>query len=253
LVATPDDFGRLGDKPSHPELIDWLARDFVRERWSTKKLVRQLLLTETFRQSGKRSDEAMQRDPANRLLHHYPTRRLEAESIRDSMLRVSGRMDEKLYGRSVNPFRPAEDGAKRLFSGPLDGNGRRSLYLTMSIMAPPKILTTFDLPDLRLPSGKRTVTNVPSQSLTMLNDPLVSSLAKHWASQLLKAPHHSPEERVSDMFFAAFARIPQKHELQRWITVAREFATEPDLMQDEAAWTQLAHTFFNTQEFIHYR
>ncbi|MEI7461260.1 MAG: DUF1553 domain-containing protein [Pirellula sp.] len=253
LVTTPDDFGRLGDKPSNPELLDWLASDFVREGWATKKLIRQLLLTETFRQSGKGSEDAKQRDPANRLLHHYPTRRLEAESIRDAMLKVSGRLDDKLYGRSINPFRPAEDGAKRLFSGPLDGDGRRSLYLTMSIMAPPKVLTTFDLPDLRLPSGKRNVTNVPSQSLMMLNDPLVSILAKHWALKLLNAPHNTPEERVNAMFIAAFARAPQKHELQQWTTAAKDFSTTPDLMKDEAAWTQLAHTFFNTQEFIHYR
>ncbi len=253
LVTTPDDFGRLGDKPSHPELLDWLARDFVQQGWSTKSLIRQLVLTETFRQSGIACDEAKQRDPANRLRHHYPTRRMEAESIRDAMLLVSGRLDGRLYGRPINPFRPAEDGAKRLFSGPLDGEGRRSLYLTMSIMAPPKILTTFDLPDLRLPSGKRNVTNVPSQSLMMLNDPLVSTLAKHWASQLLKAPHTTPEERVSAMFIAAFARAPRPHELQQWTAAAKDFSTTPDLMQDEAAWTHLAHTFFNTQEFIHYR
>jgi hypothetical protein len=87
----------------------------------------------------------------------------------------------------------------------------------------------------------------------MLNDPFVGSLAKHWASQLLKASHSTPEERLSDMFFAAFARAPQKHELQQWTTAAKHFSTTPDLMQDEAAWTHLAHTFFNTQEFIHYR
>jgi hypothetical protein len=120
-------------------------------------------------------------------------------------------------------------------------------------MAPPKVLTTFDLPDLRLPSGKRNVTNVPSQSLMMLNDPLVSILAKHWALKLLNAPHNTPEERVNAMFIAAFARAPQKHELQQWTTAAKDFSTTPDLMKDEAAWTQLAHTFFNTQEFIHYR
>ena len=139
LVTTPDDFGRLGDKPSNPELLDWLARDFMRQGWSTKQLVRQLILSATFRQSGVVSEAARQRDPANRRLHHYPTRRLEAEAIRDAMLAVSGRLDAKLYGCPLNPSRPAEDAAKRLFSGPLDGDGRRSLYLTMSIMVPPEV------------------------------------------------------------------------------------------------------------------
>ena len=252
LVATPDDFGRLGDKPSHPELLDWLAREFMREGWSTKKLVRRLVLSETFRQSGLVSATARERDPANRLRHHYPTRRLEAEGIRDSMLAVSGRLDATLYGRPINPHRSTELADRRLFSGPLDGDGRRSLYLKMSIMAPPTFLTAFDLPDLKLPSGKRNVTNVPTQSLMMLNDPLVTTLAKHWATQLVKAPHATPEERVTAMFLEAFARAPQPGELQQWTAAARDFSTT-DLLHDEAAWTQLAHAIFNTQEFIHYR
>jgi mono/diheme cytochrome c family protein len=253
LVATPDDFGRLGDKPSHPELLDWLAREFIREAWSTKKLVRRLVLSETFRQSGTVTAAARERDPANRLRHHYPTRRLEAEGIRDALLAVSSRLDATLYGLPINPHRATELPTRYLFSGPLDGDGRRSLYLKMSIMAPPSFLTAFDLPDLKLPSGKRNVTNVPTQSLMMLNDPLVSTLAKHWATQLLKAPHATAEERVSAMFIQAFARAPQPAELQQWTAAARDFATTPEILHDEAAWTQLAHALFNTQEFIHYR
>ena len=253
LVATPDDFGRLGEKPSHPELLDWLAREFIREGWSTKKLVRRLVLSETFRQSGAVSAEARERDPANRLLHHHPTRRLEAEGIRDAMLAVSGRLDATLYGLPINPHRATELPDRRLFSGPLDGDGRRSLYLKMSIMAPPVFLAAFDLPDLKLPSGKRNVTNVPSQSLMMLNDPLVGSLAKHWATKLIKEPHTSVEERISAMFARAFSRPPHPVELQQWTTATRDFATMSDLLHDEVAWTQLAHAIFNSQEFIHYR
>ena len=119
-------------------------------------------------------------------------------------------------------------------------------------MAPPKFLTAFDLPDFKLPSGKRNITRVPTQSL-MLNDPLVGTLAKRWATQLVQAPHATPEERVSAMFIRAFARVPLQTELQRWTAAARDFATSADAMHDEAAWTQLAHAFFNTQEFIHYR
>ena len=253
LVATPDDFGRLGDKPSHPDLLDWLARDFMRDGWSTKRLIRRLVLSETFRQSGTVSAAARERDPANRLRHHYPTRRLEAESIRDAMLAVSGRLDPTLFGRPINAPRAAEDPKKRLFSGPLDGLGRRSLYATMSIMEPPKFLVAFDLPDLRLPSGKRNLTRVPTQSLLMLNDPLVSTLAKHWAAQLLKVPPTTPEARITAMFRRAYSRAPLPLEVEKWSTALRDFSTAADLMHDEAAWTQLAHTIFNTQEFIHYR
>jgi hypothetical protein len=255
LVATPDDFGRLGDKPSNPELLDWLGREFVRERWSTKALVRRLVLSQTFRQSGLVSQAARERDPGNRLLHHYPTRRLEAEGIRDALLAVSGRLDPQLYGRPIAPQRSVEDDKKRLFSGPLDGHGRRSLYLQMSIMAPPVFLTAFNLPDLKLPTGRRDVTNVPTQALTLLNDPLVSAMAKHWAAKLLQAPHTTPEDRVRAMFVQAFGREPQDDELSRWSAAARDFATPNGgaLMQDEAAWAQLAHALFNTTEFLFYR
>ncbi len=253
LVTTPDDFGRLGDKPSHPELLDWLARDFMIQSWSTKQLVRELVLTETFQQSGTVSEAARQVDPDNRLRHHYPTRRLEAEEIRDALLAVSGRLDPQLYGRPINPSRPVEDAAKRLFSGPLDGNGRRSLYLTMSIMAPPKFLMTFDLPDLRLPSGKRSVTSVPTQALTLLNDPLVSQLARQWATALVKFPHSNPEERIDSMFVTAFGRTPHKAERGRWMELLQQVATSSDVLNDETAWAQMAHTFFNSQEFIYFR
>ncbi len=252
LVATPDDFGRLGDKPSNPELLDWLAREFVRERWSTKALVRRLMLSQTFRQSGIVSQAARERDPGNRLLHHYPTRRLEAEGIRDALLAVSGRLDPQLYGRPIAPPRSVEDDKKRLFSGPLDGHGRRSLYLQMSIMAPPVFLTTFNLPDLKLPTGRRDVTNVPTQALTLLNDPFVSAMAKHWAARLLQEPQTTPGDRVRTMFVQAFGREPQTDELSRWSAAVREFATPNGgkLMQDEAAWAQLAHALFNTTEFL---
>ena len=253
LVSTPDNFGRLGDKPSHPELLDWLAHDFPRQGWSTKRLVRELVMSQTFRESGLATPQALERDPSNRLRHHYPTRRMEAESIRDSMLAVSGRLDPTLYGRPINPPRAVEDGSKRLFSGPVDGNGRRSLYLTMSIMAPPAFLSTFDLPDLKQPSGRRNATNVPTQALVMLNDPLSNQLAQHWATRLTKDLQTTPEDRIQGMFIDAFGREPQAAELKRWAASVRSFATTGEIMRDQAAWAQLAHTLFNTQEFIHYR
>ncbi|MEZ5386245.1 MAG: PSD1 and planctomycete cytochrome C domain-containing protein [Prosthecobacter sp.] len=248
LVATPDDFGRLGDKPSHPELLDWLAREFIREGWSTKKLVRRLVLSQTFRQSGLVTDVARERDPANRLLHHYPTRRLEAEEIRDSLLVVSGRFDPQLYGRPILPYRTAEDDKKRLFSGPLDGDGRRSIYLQMSIMDPPKFLVGFNLPDLKLPTGRRDVTNVPSQALIMLNDPFVNAMAKHWAGELLKRMSTTSADRIGQMFERVFSRPPREDEMRRWLAASQDFGGDtPD------AWERLAHAFFNTKEFIYYR
>ena len=251
LVATPDDFGRLGDRPSHPELLDWLASEFVREGWSTKNLVRRLVLSETFRQSGAVTEAARERDPANRLLHSYPTRRLEAEAIRDSLLAVAGRLDSRLYGRPVLPYRTAEDDKKRLFSGPLDGDGRRSLYLQMSIMDPPKFLVGFNLPDLKLPTGRRDVTNVPAQALVLLNDPFVRAMAERWGARLTNAEGGN-EEKLRAMFRRAFGREASDDEVARWLEAAREFAGG-DVMMSEKAWTEVAHALFNTKEFIHYR
>jgi hypothetical protein len=125
----------------------------------------------------------------------------------------------------------------------------------MSIMAPPVFLTGFNLPDLKLPTGRRDVTNVPTQALTMLNDPFVSAMAKHWAGQLLETTSATPDERVRAMFVQAFAREPLPSETQRWTAALADFATpgSSDAMHDEAAWAQLAHAFFNTKEFIYYR
>jgi hypothetical protein len=276
LVATPDDFGRLGDKPSHPELLDWLAREFIREGWSTKQLVRKLVLSQTFRQGSGNSSRmgvfqaptavanrrSLDVDPYNRLLSFYPTRRLEAESIRDSLLAVSGQLDPQLYGRPILPLRTAEDGAKRLFTGPLDGHGRRSIYLQMSIMDPPKFLTGFNLPDLKLPTGRRDVTNVPSQALIMLNDPFVNAMAKAWAEKLGKI-ESSEEEVVRLMFRQAYARDPSDTELQRWLKEGRfltaqggAISNRPEALEKRLSLEglqALAHAIFNTKEFIYYR
>jgi hypothetical protein len=180
---------------------------------------------------------------------------VEAEGIRDSLLAVSGRLDPQLYGRPILPVRRVEDGAKRLFSGPLDGHGRRSLYLQMSIMAPPAFLAGFNLPDLKLPTGRRDVTNVPGQALTMLNDPFVAAMARHWAGRLLQTRQTTPEERVEAMFVQAFARRPDEQELRNWTAAARSLALPEGgaLLEDMEAWTQLAHSFFNTTEFLFYR
>jgi hypothetical protein len=187
-------------------------------------------------------------DPYNRRLSFYPTRRLEAESIRDSLLAVSGQLDPQLYGRPILPLRTAEDGAKRLFAGPLDGHGRRSIYLQMSIMDPPKFLTGFNLPDLKLPTGRRDVTNVPSQALILLNDPFVNAMAKAWAEKLVKEKSVNVEDRLKLMFTRAFARQPNDAEAKRWLAALQDFGGDK-----AEAWERLAHAFFNAKEFIYYR
>ena len=255
LVRTPNDFGQLGDRPSHPKLLDYLTREFVSDGWSTKRLIRRMVLSRTFRQSGRVSGDASAIDPDNRLLHHIPTRRLEAEAIRDTLLSVSRRLDSQLYGRPINPHRHAEDPSKRLFSGPLDGNGRRSIYLQVSIMAPSKFLLSFNFPDPKLPTGHRDVTNVPAQALVLLNDPFVLSLAQQWADRLIEEKHPTPDARLQQMFIRALGRPPQKSELARWSALVRFWSagTDDSLLTDRNVWKDVAHTLFNTKEFTHYR
>ncbi len=253
IVATPNDFGKLGARPSHPELLDWLSATFIEEGWSTKKLVRRLVLSRTFRQAGTVFQAAADLDPDNSLLHHYPTRRLEAEAIRDGLLAVSGRLDPQLFGQPINPPRLVEDGAKRLFSGPADSDGRRSIYMKMSIMDPPKFLVCFNLPDLKLPTGHRDVTNNPTQALALLNNPLVVQLSDHWGELLVKDGCDDPQQRVRDMFLRALGRSPGSGELQRWTEAVASYSKSDDVMTDAEAWSELAHLFFNTKEFIYYR
>ena len=253
LVRTSNDFGHLGELPSNPELLDYLAREFIADGWSTKRLIRRLVLSRTFRQSGAVSAQAAAIDPANRWLHHYPTRRLEAEAIRDSLLAVSGRLDHKLYGRPINPQRLVEDAGKRLFSGPLDGNGRRSIYLEVSIMDRSKFLQSFNAPDPKLPTGRRDETNVPAQALVMLNDPLVLAMADQWSSRLVADDSSTVEDRVRSMFVQALGRPPEAEELARWATLIESLSTGEKVLTDRVAWKHAAHTLFNLQEFVYHK
>ncbi len=256
IVATPSDFGQLGQQPSHPELLDWLAHRFVQEGWSTKQLIRRILSSQTWQQSGQVSEEGLTLDPENRLLHHYPLRRLEAESSRDALLAVSGRLDPARYGPTTNPPRANEDGQKRLFSGPLDGNGRRSIYTRITIMEPPRFLALFNQPKPKIPTGRRDSTNTPSQSLALLNDPFVISQAQFWSGKLVTRENDSILRRIETMFQRAYARAPDEEELGRWRQAARELAelhgVEPgDLLDSQQVWQEIAHAFFNTKEFIY--
>lgn len=256
IVATPDDFGHVGDRPSHPELLDHLAQRFATQGWSLKELIREIILSETWRQGQAADLDALAVDPSNRWLHHYPLRRLEAEAIRDAMLFASGRFDPQLYGPPLDPQRPNEDPQKRLFSGPIDGRGRRSLYVKITIMEPPRFLATFNQPTPKIPTGKRDVTTTPAQSLTLLNDPFVSQQAEFWAQRLVTIPHASADERLSVMFMTAFGRFPTAIETQRWSNAVADLASlhglsAAEILHSVPVWKDIAHAMFNSKEFLY--
>ena len=245
LVRSVDDFGVQGERPSHPELLDWLAADFSQNGWSVKKLIRQIVSTEAYRQ-GSRSDADPAVDAQNRLLHRFPIKRIEAESIRDTMLYLAGRLDETREGPGVPPFlSPSMLGRGRpATSGPLDGNGRRSIYLQVRRNFPNPMLSAFDLPTPFTTIGRRSVSNVPSQALILLNNPLVNQLAGDWAKRAIRET--PAETRIDRMYRMAFARPAGAEEL----ALAREFLAEAAGETEEARWTALAHAMFNAKEFI---
>jgi hypothetical protein len=258
LVSTLDDFGHAGARPTHPELLDYLAGRFTADGWSPKRLIRTIVLTETWQQSSATTADALVVDPDNGLLHHYALQRLDAECIRDAMLTASGRLDPRLYGPPVNPHRPKEDPQKRLFSGPVDGDGRRSLYTKITIMEPPRFLATFNQPTPKIPTGRRDVTNTPAQSLALLNDPFVHGQAERWAAQLMDTPDPSVSVRLTRMFVRALGRQPTAEEVCRWNAAVADFAALHGvgcghLLHSKAVWQDVAHALFNAKEFIYLR
>lgn len=258
LVATTDDFGHVGDRPSHPELLDALAWQFMNEGWSTKQLIRSIVLSHTWQQSQDAAAGALDVDPTNRLLHHFPVQRLDAESLRDATLAVSGRLDATLYGPTSNPSRLSEDVQKRLFSGPLDGLGRRSIYTKITIMEPPRFLATFNQPAPKIPTGRRDISNTPAQSLALLNDPFVTNQAEVWAAELISRPDTSVESRLQHMFSKAIGREATSDELSLWKDAARDFAvaekfSEANMLASSSLWQTLAHAMFNIKEFLYVR
>jgi hypothetical protein len=256
LVRTPDDFGHLGEPPLHGPLLDHLASRFVEEGWSTKKLVREIVRSAAWRQASAARPEAVAVDPENRLWHHHPRRRLEAEAIRDSMLTVSGWLDRTLGGPPIDPPRTKEDPQKRLVSGPLDGRGRRSIYTKMTLMEPPRLLATFNQPMPRVCVGKRDRSTVPEQALALLNDPFVLAMAEKWGVKTAAAKPASVEAGAGAMLAFALGRQPAAADLARLVRVADRCGLARGVPSDGRAtsatvWKDVAHAIFLMPEFTH--
>jgi Protein of unknown function (DUF1553)/Protein of unknown function (DUF1549) len=246
LVKSTDDFGAMGWQPTHPELLDWLAMEFVREGWSIKRMQRRMVLSHAYRMASVASPEVDRADPTNRWLHRMNVRRLEAEAVRDAMLAVSGRLDPTPFGPPVpTHLTPFMEGRMRpASSGPLDGNGRRSLYLNVRRNFPAPLLLAFDFPTLPTCVGRRHVSNVPAQALTLLNDPFVIGQATHWAGRARAKPGR-PEERLDDVYRTAFGRSPTTRE-----RAAALAFVESRSRHAGKAWADLCHVLLNTKGFL---
>ncbi len=256
LVETVDDFGRMGEQPSHPLLLDHLATRFVDQGWSIKSLIRYIVMSRTFQASSLSQGLAADVDPNNRLLHHFPARRMEAEVIRDSILATSGGLDSQLFGASISPYREQPNSDRRLFPGPLDGAGRRSVYIKVNLMEGPKFLDAFDLPGGKVARGRRDVTNVPEQALSLLNDPFVVQQAGVWADRLTASMDQSVESRVEAMFLDALGRPPSRIETEEFQQLVFELASlynvsNADLLSARVVWKDVAAVIFNLVEFVY--
>jgi hypothetical protein len=248
LVRSPDDFGAMGQRPTHPELLDYLATALMRQGWSLKALHRLIVLSRTYQMSSRTCPDADEADPDNKLWHRRNPRRLEAEAIRDGLLAVSGRLNSRSQGPSIMPHltsymtgrgRPAE-------SGPLDGDGCRTLYLGVRRNFLSPMLQAFDYPTPFTTIGRRGTSNVPAQALTMMNNPFVREQAEIWA-QRVTAGSSSPQDRLRAMYLAAFGREPEPVEAEAAVAFVRELETGGAA---EPAWIELAHTLFNAKEFV---
>ncbi|AMV36868.1 PSD1 and planctomycete cytochrome C domain-containing protein [Planctomyces sp. SH-PL62] len=254
LVRSPDDFGVMGQAPTHPELLDWLASEFVRRGWSIKAMHRLILGSAAYRMASRATPDADRIDPTNALLHRMNVRRLEAEAVRDALLAVSGRLDRRVGGPSVAPhLSPFMEGRGRpATSGPLDGQGRRSLYLQVRRNFLNPMFQVFDAPVPFSTIGRRHASNVPAQALTLLNDPLVLELADAWAGRLLAEVGADQDDvgRIERLYREAFGRAPTVEEITRCSAYleARK-GVEPS--SPRAVWADLGHALFNVKEFVY--
>jgi mono/diheme cytochrome c family protein len=258
LVATPNDFGKQGRPPTHPELLDHLAKQFIDSGWSMKALHRMIVLSATYQQTSEVSEtsEVFSQDPDNELLSHFPRRRLDAESIRDAMLAVSGGLDRSRGGPHPFPAMPSWDFTQhKPFKAVYDSN-RRSVYLMTQRIQRHPFLALFDGPDTNASTATRTTSTTSLQALYLMNDPFVHAQARKLAARLL-AGNGDDGQRIHRAFLLAFGRPPTTTEQQQ----AREFLEQVGELLDSAGttseqrdarrWESFARSLFMSSEFVY--
>jgi hypothetical protein len=268
LVRTPSDFGAQGEEPTHPELLDWLVRDFLEHGWDLKRLHRRILTSSTYMMTSVAGGPGLRTDPENRLLWHFPRHRLEGELIRDAMLACCDRANLRMYGPSVVP--PL---SKQELTGLFDAEGkwpitkdvrehdRRSVYLRVRRTFAYPLFATFDPPEVMTSCPRRMQTVVPAQALTLLNSPLARELAAAFASRLVGESGEEPQALVERAWTLAFARPVSPAERVRSLAFLQERTaalagsadktTVPSSQARQQALAELCLALFNANEFIY--
>ncbi|HYR59267.1 MAG TPA: DUF1553 domain-containing protein, partial [Chthoniobacteraceae bacterium] len=267
IVRTTEDFGYQGDPPTHPELLDWLAIEFMKQGWSMKKLHRLIVTSAAYRQSSRVMPEQLAKDPENKLLAHFPRKRLDAEMVRDSMLRAAGLLSLKMGGPPVKP--PQVEGVSEVAYGSPkweasagDDRCRRSIYTFAKRTAPFAFYNTFDAPTGEQCIARRDVSNTPLQALTLLNDVVVIESAQA-LGKTLAARDGTDDERIAEAYRRILSRGPRGDELpalrefvktQRARFAAGELDAKalagPDADTESAAWTALIRALFSLDETV---
>jgi len=262
LVSTTDNFGALGARPTHPKLLDYLARRLIEHDWSLKSLHREILLSNTWQlDTPDRSSPAAQRageiDPENRLYWTGTRRRLEAESLRDAMLMIAGRLDERIGGAPLSlktiALSPEDLEKQQAF---YDASNRRTVYLPVLRTNIYDFLTLFDFANPDLPTGNRVTTTVPTQALLLMNSPLVEDCARRLAADVLQDRRlHSDTERLRSTFVRLFSRPPRPRQQALALEFLRDFENL-DLADSDrrlSAWTALCETLLASNDFVYLR
>jgi hypothetical protein len=270
IVSTPGDFGRLGALPTHPELLDWLASEFVSTGWSLKAFHRKVLLSRAWRQSSVRTPKAEEIDPDNKLLSHMSLKRLEAEAIRDAMLDVAGKLNRTPFGPAV-PVAENDDGEVIIAVENIDGNGihapkpvpagdelRRSVYIQVRRSKLLSVLDTFDLPAMEPNCELRTSSTVTPQSLMLMNGDVVRTIARQTAERAVADVGAEPVARVDRVWRLALGRLPSETERAKALAFLTEQAVALGVSPvegappvDVGALTTLVQVLFGSNEFLY--
>ncbi len=242
LVPTPSDFGRMGMKPSHPELLDWLAAEFIRSGWSVKQMHRLIVMSAVYRQSSDMSDssDAAAKDADVRYLWRFPSRRLEAESIRDSMLAVSGQLNLKMHGRGFNLFdqRGGLSGFDPIETFTPD-NQRRMIYAHKVRREPETVFGAFDCPDAGQSTAIRRASTTPIQALNLFNSLFTLAQADAFAARVKKEAGEDSAKQITRAYQLALSRAPTREELEETASIIKQHGL-----------VTLCRALFNSNEFL---
>jgi Protein of unknown function (DUF1553)/Protein of unknown function (DUF1549) len=250
IVGTPSDFGVQGDPPTHPELLDWLAVEFMENGWSPKAMHRLVVTSAAYRQASVDSQEGSRVDPQNLLLWRARRKRLEGESLRDAMLAVSARLDDRMSGPSIHPPLPAETpGAK---TWPVDADptarDRRSVYVYVKRNLRYPLFDLFDVPDSNETCARRHVTTNAPQALALLNSQMTRDMARSLARRVLQEAGRNANTAVERAMFLALGRAPDGQERQTLAEFVKRASTATDL---DKAVEDVCHALLNLNEFLY--